>query len=80
MKPLSDEDILKAFDGDFGTVSFAHKPTQEDIFLIKLNLVARKAEQERGRQIVELLEKWQRQGTHLVSKEAIQELKEVDNG
>ena len=37
---LSDEDILKAFDSDFGEVYFDHKPTPEELFLIKLKLVA----------------------------------------
>ena len=51
--PLSNEDILGAFDGDFGEVHFDHKPTADDIFLVKLKLVARKAEANLLRQIVE---------------------------
>ena len=37
---LKPEELNKAFDGDFGEVQFDHKPTAEDIFLIKLKLVA----------------------------------------
>ena len=37
---LSLEKLLEAFDGDFREVYFDHQPTQEDIFAIKLNLVA----------------------------------------
>ena len=37
---LSDKEILAAFGGDF-KVDFYHKPTMEDIFLIKLRLVAK---------------------------------------
>ena len=40
LKRISPEELDKAFDGDFGEVSFDHKPTAEDIFLIKLGLVA----------------------------------------
>ena len=53
MKILSDEDILEAFDGEFGEVHFDHKPTPDDIFLLKLKLVARKAEQERDKEWME---------------------------
>ena len=52
LEPMSDEAILEAFEGDFGEVKFDHRPTQEDIFLIKLKLVARKAEREILRQVV----------------------------
>jgi len=37
---LTDEKIIASFDGDFGEVAFDHKPTPEDILLIKLKLVA----------------------------------------
>ena len=37
---LKPEQILKAFDGDFGEVYFDHKPTPDEILLIKLKLVA----------------------------------------
>ncbi len=33
-------ELNKAFDGDFGEAFFDHEPTAEDIFLIKLKLVA----------------------------------------
>jgi len=38
---LSDEAIQAAFDGDFGEVYFGHKPTPDDILLVKLRLVAK---------------------------------------
>jgi hypothetical protein len=38
---LTDKQILKAFDGDFGEIAFDHQPTAEDIFLVKLKLVAK---------------------------------------
>ena len=38
---MSKDNLGKAFDGDFGEVSFDHQPTPEDIFLIKLELVAK---------------------------------------
>ena len=38
---LSDEAILQAFDGDFGEVYFDHKPTPDEILLIKLKLVVK---------------------------------------
>ncbi len=38
---LSDEQLNEAFDGDFEEVHFDHKPTAEDILLIKLKLVAK---------------------------------------
>ena len=47
LKVLSDKEILAAFDGDF-KVDFDHKPTMEDIFLIKLRLVA-KAQRDAGK-------------------------------
>ena len=40
---LTDEEINKAFDGDWGEVFFDHKPTADEIFLIKLKLVANAA-------------------------------------
>jgi len=40
---LNDEEINQAFDSDFGEVHFDHKPTPEEIMLIKLRLVATKA-------------------------------------
>ena len=40
---LKDDRMLKAFDGDFGEAFFDHEPTAEDIFLIKLKLVAQEA-------------------------------------
>ena len=36
---LPDEEILSAFDADFGAIYFDHKPTAEDMLLIKLKLV-----------------------------------------
>ena len=56
LKPLSPEAIQEAFDGDFEEVAFAHYPTEEEINLIKLNLVARAAEIERTKQIVAFIE------------------------
>lgn len=40
MKLISESELDEAFDGDFGEIAFDHKPTVEDIFLIKLGLVA----------------------------------------
>ena len=37
---LTKEEIRAAFDGDFGEVHFDHKPTPEEILLIKLGLIA----------------------------------------
>ena len=37
---LNKEEIKAAFDSDFGEVHFDHKPTPEDILLIKLGLIA----------------------------------------
>ena len=37
---LTPEEILKAFDGDFEPVEFNHKPTPEEVLVIKLRLVA----------------------------------------
>lgn len=37
---MNKDELDKAFDGDFGEVAFDHQPTAEDIFLIKLELVA----------------------------------------
>lgn len=56
MKQLSDEEIFEAFDGDFGEVTFDHKPTEEEVFLIKLKLVARLAEQEILKQVVKSIQ------------------------
>lgn len=52
MKQLNDKDTIEAFESDWGEVSFDHEPTQEEIFLIKLKLVARKAEQNLREQVV----------------------------
>lgn len=56
MKRLSDEAITEAFDGDFGEVFFDHKPTAEEIFLIKLKLVARATEDARDKEWIEWLD------------------------
>jgi hypothetical protein len=40
---LTNSEIRVAFDGDFGKVNFDHKPTPEEILLIKLKLVAEAA-------------------------------------
>lgn len=58
---MNDKELNEAFDGDFGEVSFDHKPTAEDVFLIKLRLVA-KAQAEPSfklgiREVVEWIEK-----------------------
>ena len=38
---LTDKEINSAFDGDFGEIYFDHKPTADEIMLIKLRLVAK---------------------------------------
>ncbi len=38
---LTDEEVMEAFDGDFGEVFFDHEPTADEIFLIKLKLVTK---------------------------------------
>ncbi len=54
---LRAEEIKEAFDGDFEEVPFDHKPTHEDIMLIKLQLVANRAHDNAIRQVVEYIEK-----------------------
>ena len=59
MKRISEEELDEAFDSDFGEISFDHEPTAQDIFLIKLGLVAQaqlEADEKVVREIFEGLE------------------------
>ncbi len=76
---LSDEKLNEAFDGDFGEVHFDHKPTAEDIFLIKLKLVAQAQNDYTIRQFREWLELPENRlqpdsDLSLVDRSALQEL------
>ena len=55
LKRLSDNEIESAYNEDFA-VTFSRKPTQDDIQLIMLKQVARKAEYEIIREVVRCLE------------------------
>jgi len=87
LKPLSDEankECIKFMDNLFlytpvkelGAkaipLAIPHDTRQEAI-----DFIAHASQIDTVRQIVELLEKWREQGTHLVSNEAIEELKEL---
>ena len=78
LKELSDADILEAYDGDF-EIPVYHKPTIEEIVesttRVKLAMVARKAEQEKLRQVETLIKEYSDEDGLVYGKDVIKELK-----